>query len=526
MTVDLKRGGPERLQADAAVIGAGAAGLTIARRLVDGGLTVVLLESGGFDYEPDSADLNRGEIVGEPYYPLHDARLRFFGGTTAIWGGRSAELDPIDFERRDWVPWSGWPFSHADLQPWYRQAWRLLDLPADTRPASGLLARLDGGELAAREWRIDTRFDRFGYKRNADLLQHQRLTLLLHATVREILVAPDANEVVGLDVRGPGASKLRIQARAYVLAAGGLENPRLLLASNSVVPHGLGNAHDLVGRFFTEHPHGRGGRVVGGSAWALIDAFRKRRAGRQERAPLLTASADLQRRTGLLNSALTVAVRPPPAGDHSLVAAAYLAAKHRLSPTERGRAWWKAYKTVGRHLRHGSGPVYWWGRHLLGGDELVPVIRAEQAPNYHSRVTLADDVDATGMPRLKLDWRLSPQDRHSARELVAAFGRALDRLGAGRVEPAEWLFDEARNWVNDPLVSVHPIGGYHHMGTTRMSDSPRTGVTDGWGRVHGVHNLFVAGSSLFPTGGWANPTLTILALALRQADHLLTRLRS
>jgi choline dehydrogenase-like flavoprotein len=124
------------------------------------------------------------------------------------------------------------------------------------------------------------------------------------------------------------------------------------------------------------------------------------------------------------------------------------------------------------------------------------------------------------MPRLRLDWQLLPQDRESAAELVAALGRETARLGLGRVEPAEWLRDSSTNWVSDPLVSVHPLGGYHHMGTTRMADDPARGVTDGWGRVHGLPNLFIAGSSLFPTGGWANPTLTILALALRTADRI------
>lgn len=149
------------------------------------------------------------------------------------------------------------------------------------------------------------------------------------------------------------------------------------------------------------------------------------------------------------------------------------------------------------------------------------VLRGEQAPNPDSRVTLLhDSVDATGMPRLQLHWQLLPQDRESAAELVSALGRETARLRLGTVEPAAWLADPGVTWVNDPLVSVHPLGGYHHMGTTRMADDPARGVTDGWGRVHGIANLFIAGSSLFPTSGWANPTLTILALGLRTADRI------
>lgn len=526
MIIDLAEGVPGALHADVAVIGAGAAGLTLARALLDGGLSVVLLESGGADYEPQTADLNRGEVIGEPYYDLHQARLRLFGGTTAIWGGRSAELDPIDFEQRDWVPWSGWPFGAGDLQPWYRRAWRLFELlPEGALQDDPLLARIAGSELAVRRWFIDSRFDRFGLPRNRHLASHPRLTLALHATVREILAVPSAGAIEALDVRSPAGERLTVRARCYVLAAGGLENPRLLLASRSVVPTGLGNGRDLVGRFFMEHPHGRGGRIVHAAAWRLLQAFRKHPLGWQETAALLTASPELQRQRQILNTALTIAVRPPASGQHPLLTSAYLAAKHRIEPTRRGRALWQAYKSAGRRGRDLTGAFYWWARYRAGLGEMAVVLRAEQAPNPDSRVMLGTDTDATGMPRLRLDWRLSPQDRTSAAELVAAFARQLRAASLGTVEPAPWLAEDGRDWVHDLLVSVHPLGGYHHMGTTRMADSPERGVTDGWGRVHGIDNLYVAGSSLFPTGGWANPTLTIVALALRQADRLRQRLR-
>ncbi len=521
MIVDLGEGVPGPLQADVAVIGAGAAGLTVARELLAGGLSVVLLESGGRDYEAATADLNRGEVVGEPYYDLHHARLRFFGGTTAIWGGRSAELDPIDFEQRHWVPWSGWPFGAEELRPWYRRARLVFERPQDgAGPDGALLARIANRELAVRRWFIDSGFDRFAFHRNAELVNHPRLILALHATVREVVACASAEAIAHLDVRSPGGQRLKVQARAYVLAAGGLENPRLLLASRSVIQAGLGNAHDLVGRFFMEHPHGRGGRIVDGRAWPLLQAFRKHPMGKQETAALLTASPELQRERRVLNSALTIAVRPPATGQHPLLTTAYLAAKHRLDPTRRGRTFWKAYKSAGRRGRDLTGAFYWWARHQAGRGDIAVVLRAEQAPNPDSRVTLGTEMDATGMPRLRLDWRLSPEDRRSAAELVAAFGRRLAAVGGGAVEPAPWLADESRNWVHDPLVSVHPLGGYHHMGTTRMAEDPRRGVTDAWGRVHGIRNLYVAGSSLFTTGGWANPTLTVVALALRQADHL------
>lgn len=528
MHIDLADSLPPHLAAEVVVIGAGAAGLTLARRLVEGGRSVLLLESGGVDFEAATAELNRGFNVGQEYYPLEDSRLRFVGGTTAIWGGRVAELDAIDFEQRDWVPYSGWPFGRATLDPYYAEARLLLDLPAEwpERPPS-LLDRFDGGgEIEGRDWLIDPRFDRFGYAAQKELIDHPRLTLVTHATVREIVAAADGGRIEALDVVAPSGQAVKVVGHDFVLAAGGLENPRLLLASRSVRPAGLGNDHDLVGRFFMEHPHGRGGHVIAPSSivWKLVEAFQKQEMASFETAALVRPSDRLQREEGILNSALALAIRPREGGRQPALTAAYLAAKHRLSPTRRGRAAWRVYKSAGRLLRRKVGPLIWWLRSRRPGNELALVLRAEQAPNRDSRVLLRpDELDPSGVPRIALDWRLDPLDRRSAAALVHAFGRELKRLGLGQVQPAKWLEKGEEDWVSDPLVSVHPLGGYHHMGTTRMAEDPRQGVADGHGRVHGLPNLWVAGSSLFPTGGWANPTLTILALALRQADRLLGR---
>jgi choline dehydrogenase-like flavoprotein len=525
MHVDLGDSVVERLEADVAVIGGGAAGLTLAKRLVDGGRAVLLLESGGLDYEAASAELNRGFNVGQDYYPLEDSRLRFLGGTTAIWGGRVAEFNPIDFEKRDWVPFSGWPFGAETLRPYYREARQLLDLPEDwPTPAPSPLSSFDPAVIAHQEWLIDPKFDRFGHAAQKSLFDHPRLTLVTHATVRQIVPAPDGSRIEALEVVSPGGAVTRVVAHDFVLAAGGLENPRLLLASNDVMPAGIGNDHDLVGRFFMEHPHGRGGRLIAPSAtaWEMIKAFQKRSIDSFEAAALVRPSDQLQQSRRILNSALALAVRRRTGESQPALTAAYLRAKHSFEPTRRGRAAWRAYKMGGRIIRRSVGPLIWWLRSQRGNNELALVLRAEQAPNPDSRVTLRPgELDPTGVPRIALDWRMSPLDRISAAELVAGFGAEVKRLGLGHVEPAEWLSQDDKDWVSDPLVSVHPLGGYHHMGTTRMAESPREGVTDGFGRVHGLPNLWVAGSSLFPTGGWANPTLTILALALRQADRLL-----
>ena len=526
MLIDLDDSAPGQFEADVAIIGAGAAGITMARRLVAGGSTVLLLESGGEDYEPATADLNAGEVIGLPYYDLEAARLRFFGGTTAIWGGRCAELDPLDFQHRPWVEHSGWPFGADELRPHYDAARAELDLPPST-PAvtdgTGLLEALSSDELAVRTWMFDRRFDRFSLAANRALVDDPRLTALTHATVREIIPSEDGRTIERLEVLGRANRKVVVRARTYVLAAGGIENPRLLLASNSVLNSGLGNAHDLVGRFFMEHPHARGGRITGARVWAVLKAFSKRRREGVEFSPLLTPSEKLQEKLGILNSAITVAARPPVGGKRRMMKQAYLYAKHSMAPTKKGRGLWQTRRRLGRKVKQLVGPLRPWWSCVRGQWELALVLRAEQAPNPDSRVTLGSEVDATGMPRVQLDWRMCGQDVETAAALVEALAGQAQSKRVGTIEAAPWLRDPSQEWLFDDLVSDHPLGGYHHMGTTRMADDPRRGVTDGYGRVHGIDNLYVAGSSLFPTGGWANPTLTILALSLRTAEQILAR---
>ena len=523
MRIDCAIDAPEAVTADVAIVGSGAAGQAAARRLLALGHSVVLLESGGFDHDEASADLNRGSIVGQDYHPLEHSRLRFFGGTTAIWGGRVAEFDDIDFERRDWVAGSGWPIGPDDIRTYLAEARDILGVGGvDTARLAQpqLLQRMSNEELAVRWWTFDPVFDRFTIDRARDLEEAPRCTLMIHATVREVMAAGDTGSIERLDVRTPSGRKIDVRARHYVLAAGGIENPRIMLASNSVIHRGIGNAYDMVGRYFMEHPHARGGRIVGKAEWRWLSAFAKRRVNGIEISPSITPAESLQRREGLLNSALTVAVRQPAGGSYSLAKRAYLHVKHRTAPTRTGRSMWKATKQLVRGYTGLTGPLHPWMMKRLNGLDLALVIRAEQAPNPESRVLLTGEKDALGMPRAALDWKLSAIDVDSVSGLVAALGRESQRLGLGKVEPANWLCDPDKRWVSDELVSAHPIGGFHHMGTTRMSADPRRGVTDGWGRVHGLPNLHIAGSSLFPTGGWANPTLTILALALRTADRI------
>ncbi len=519
-------------RADVCIAGAGAAGLTLARQLLARGRRVCLVESGGLDFAEPVQSLYGGDNTGMPYYELDQSRLRFFGGTTNIWGGRCAVLDPLDMASRPWVAHSGWPLDTGELMFWCEQVHREMglgefDYDADDWLERVLLAcgappeQLGDCGLQARLWRFDRKRERFGWRQCRDLLDSPDCRVIIRASVTGVEVNEAANRVTALRLGSLGGREGRIRAEHFVLACGGIENARLLLLSDEVETTGVGNRHDQVGRYFMEHPHGRIGRIRTPHAWRLWQGLRKTFSPEgPPRAPALVLSEREQARNGALNSAVTLKLQRDPELGMEPGRRLYQGIKHRLNPDRAGRRAHHWY----RELRD------WWARTLSdaakhrkvrrGREQLYLIIRGEQAPNPGSRVRLSRRRDELGCRRVSLHWQLSEQDKHTARVMAEVFDRELRRLDLGHVEPAAWLREPGNEWPVDPTVGNHPIGGYHHMGTTRMSDDPRQGVVDRDCRVHGYGNLHIAGSSVFPTAGWANPTLTILALAHRLAQRL------
>jgi len=464
---------PDGYRCDLCIIGAGPAGLTIARRFDETPLEVCLVESGGFEREPATDALHEGENVGHEY-SISGSRLRFFGGSSNHWEGLCAPLNELDFEKRDWVPGSGWPITRAALDPYYERAHEILDLgafqydPARIGPGAGSYARFDSGKLVTRLWRHSAP-TRFGTKYRAQIEASKNITCLLHANAAEFSTTADGAKIRSLGLRSLAGDRATIKAKRYVLACGGLENPRILLSN------GLGNRHDVVGRYFLEHVHifttgtvvtsaTTDSRGTNGRWWEAYQRFTR---DGTDFTPGVCLSPDAQRREKLLNYA---AMLP------------------------------KAQSPEGVRPGHASVRLY---------------VVAEQSPNLESRVMLADSVDAVGMKRLRLQWKLAETERATVEKGAMLVAQELGRLGLARFT-VDAVMDASR-WPSGVW------GASHHMGTTRMSDDPATGVVDRDCRVHELENLYVAGSSVFPTGGYANPTLTIVALALRLAEHLKER---
>ena len=495
------------LEADLCIVGAGAAGISMALEWIGSHHKVLLLEGGGFEYELAMQDLYRGEIVGLPYYPLQAARLHYFGGTTGHWAGFCSTLDPIDFENREWVPHSGWPIRREELDPFYARAQPLLELGPYEYAAADWQRRdptlvplpLDPRVVWTKMWQF-SRPTRFGSRYRDPVVAAPNVHLYTHANVCELEANESVTGIEGLRVRTLDGKEHRARARYYVLACCSIQNARLLLASNRRTPAGLGNAHDLVGRFFMEHIEMPGGHLalapdaVNPQVYAMEFGVTKARAE-------LALSAAVQCERRILNGTVSLEAAAP--GEEAK--STFQWATPELLAAFRA---WEA------HGRAGPPPAGLPEPPPAGSRFFHLVTRQEQAPNPDSRVLLGAERDAFDMPRAKLDWRLTQLDWRSFHVFYEVMGRELGRSGAGRVQLLDWVRREDGTWPSNLS------GGWHHMGTTRMHENPRFGVVDATCRVHGLANLYVAGASVYPTGGAVNPTLTLIALSLRLSDHL------
>ena len=513
------------IEAEVCIVGAGAAGITLAREFAGESFRVCLLESGGLELDKETQSLSEGETVGLPYYPLHTARLRYFGGTTNHWGGWCRPLDEIDFERRDWVPHSGWPFPKAHLDPFYERAQPLCQLGPFAYDAEAWEDRkerprlpLAGDRVITRMWQIGPP-TRFGAEYRNVLARAANIRTYLNANVVEIEATQTAQRVTRVGVACLQGSTFWVAANLIILAAGGIENPRLLMLSNAVQRTGLGNQHDLVGRFFMEHPQLWSGPLLLSDAAFPMTLYALHTVKKTAVAGCVALAEEVQRREELLNAC--VLLEPQPLGAGAAPGAA--AVPGFPSQTIRRGGFPDDFET---HLDRVIADI---GTVALAANRNMQrpparafrlLLRPEPSPNPESRVTLASVRDRLGKRRARLLWQLHDWDQRSLSRTQEIVAQEVGRAGLGRLRVTRDDDETAPASPREKVPWTGLQGSYHHMGTTSMHVDPKQGVVDGNCRVHGVSNLFIAGSSVFPTAGYANPTLTIVALAVRLADHV------
>jgi choline dehydrogenase-like flavoprotein len=515
-----------QIDTDVCIVGAGAAGITIARELIDQPFRVCLLESGGLGRHEDTQALYRGNIVGFPYYPLDLTRLRYFGGTTNHWAGGCRPLEEIDFETRPEIPHSGWPFPKSHLDPFYQRAHHLCQLgPYDYNPANWeteenpCLSMV--GNRVATAIHQESPPTRFGQIYREEIEQAQNISTYLFANVVEIGTTAAADRVTRLSMATLQGNHFSVTARFFILATGAIENARLLLVSNKVQNTGLGNQHDLVGRFFMDHLSIPGGLLLpsldlGSCAGLYITRGKFNGVGG---VGYLMLTPETLRREKLLSVRAFVRSASPQelargTTGWSISAQALLGAARtrNLDIDFAGHL-----ANVIRNTDEVAIYVYRKFFRRPRGIFFSLYYQLEHAPNPDSRVTLVPERDQLGMPRVQLTWRFGDLERRTLQRANEIIGQEFGRAGFGRVSA-----------VHDDPNTGWPAGlrgSWHQIGTTRMHPDPKQGVVDEQCQVHGVANLFIAGSSVFPTSGYMNPTLTIVALSIRLADHVTQLMR-
>ena len=534
----------KEINTDVCIVGSGLAGVTLAREFMDREFSVCILESGGPKAEPETQSLAWGENVGHPYFSIDTAYARYCGGTINRWmidvgdhryGARMRPFDPIDFEERDWVPYSGWPFDKSHLDPFYERAQRICKIDPPSFDISDWEDPIETPRLRFADDRVKTVVFKFGLRDSflnshlPEVLKAANINTYLHANVISIETDVAVQKVTRLHVASLSGTRFSVSAKLVILATGGIETPRLLLNSKDNQKTGLGNQHDLVGRFFMEHLHFLTGVFVPATpemfkSTGLYNTIRdvngvsiigklalEETVLRREK--LINYVAELVPRV-MCHSSLGETIYPPIASESiNSFRTAALAVRRGSLPDDPGRHLKNILAgiddiavTAYRNMKRRS--LRTFGRKKIKAFWLASM--SEQAPNPSSRVTLSADLDKFGMNCAKLDWRLQSIDIQSVIRSQEILEEAIHRAGLGR------LYVQFKEDTPPKMVT----GGWHQMGTTRMHTDPKKGVVDENCRVHGTANLYISGPSVFPTGGYANPALTTVALAVRLADRV------
>jgi len=553
MHIDARTLAGQTLESDLCIIGAGPAGISLAREFMGQGLRVALLESGGLHYDGQVQALADGTTVGA-IKPSIEVNRRQFGGNANVWcvglgpaekGLRHAMFDEIDFQPRPWIAHSGWPIEREQLMDHYRRAQQVCGggifgyTPEPWEEQGARQLPLEGSGLQTGMFQFSP-FEVFTHHHRQQLLDSPEVTVYTHATAMALTTPPDRAAVSQARLSSPGHGAWQMRAKAFVLAAGGYENARLMLLSRGPDGLALGNQHDLVGRYYHDHLQGRSGYLLPRDAGLLQRAalYDLRVSSGSYVMGYLRMSRQLQQRERVLNMNTMLFPRVGPRQDQAIEAFNTLRERRLLRAradevvpplglkqslrqalvTARGLDY--VARVLYRAKRGQQSTAYGLGN---GGWSSVQQLEKrfsrlelwhsiEQSPRPENRVALTREKDMFGCPRIALHWHWPQDDIEQTERAMGLVARELERAGLGRVQ-------RVHDRQGLPCIDW-PVGSHHLMGTTRMHADPRQGVVDAQCKVHGLANLYVAGSSVFPAGGYANPTLTLVALALRLADRL------
>lgn len=529
----------EIIETEVCIVGSGPAAITLAKEFIGQHFKVCLLESGGLEFNEQTQSLYQGETIGVPFQPLDSCRRRQFGGTGNLWSNDIGKkqyvgficlpLEEIDFEKRDWLPYSGWPFGRTHLDPFYERARSVCkvgpvaDGVASWRNTYAAQLPLPGDRVTPALAQFSSRTF-FTHQYRDEINQAGNITTYLNANVVEVETDATARTVTRLRVACLEGNEFWVRAKVFILATGGIENARLLLLSNKTQKAGLGNQHDLVGRFFMDHPLVNFGTLIPPDRHVLDSkAFQVQQVNDVPARMTLALSDAIMRHEQLMNMDTWLIPKPKFEKRKALDSLkALLVSKHR---PEVSKDVLEHLGNVVTGIDYITAAAIWavmrrlpvssrdrWA-HLPEDNQKCTMFevynQTEQAPDPSNRVVLGAERDRLGCRKAQLHWRWCDIDIRTVKRAQEIFKEDLAQAGLGQLQTE----------LNEPQIRM-PAGNNHHIGTTRMHVDPKQGVVDANCQVHSVSNLFLAGSSVFPTGGYANPTFTIIALAIRLADHV------
>ena len=499
------------VEGDICIIGAGAAGVSIALDWINSGYNVILLEGGGFEYDEEVQQLYDGEVSGQKYYPIMSTRIHMFGGSTNCWGGFCSPFDDIDFKKRDWVNNSGWPITNKDLEDYYKRTKKVLELHDDNysleywQKNDPTLVKFpfDNDLISNKMWQFSPP-SRFLNIYRDTISESKNINLYTYANVTNITANELSSKIEEVEIKSTVGKSHKVRASQFILACGAIQNARILLSSNKQISNGIGNQNDVVGRYFMEHFELQTSEVWFSKDYPM--KLYKNIPGETKARAELGLKETVQEKYKILNGTLS------------------------FVPLLKSKTW----KPMIERRQH-KDPFYDYAKN---SNSIVQKIkrklskvkdgniknienaysiftRMEQEPKSFSRISLSNEKDSLGMPKTHLKWNLNNIEKKSLRTLNKVVAKQMGISDIGRMKLAEFLVDEDDNTWSDSISF-----GRHHMGTTRMDNDPKKGVVDSDCKVHGISNLYVAGSSCFPTSGAANPTFTLVALSLRLSDHI------
>lgn len=509
---------PKKLRTSVCIIGAGAAGITVTRNLT-GISDIILIESGDFEMQGRTQGLYAGSNLGLPYFDLLTCRLRYFGGTTNHWGGYCRANDPIDYEGRKSIGVPAWPIGHQELKPYIEKAAYELGISPEffelatffksrgVSPES--LLENKSPDFSTKVFQISSRV-RFSQIYRDELAKQDNLRILLNLNAIHIQLSPNADRVIAIKCKALDGEEISIESDVFILACHAIENARLLLNSNDVLKNGVGNEYDHVGRYFMEHIKISASKFIPSDKFPGI--YNRNTMAKMNLNANLGFQDDYLRRTDILQ----YYCRFNPVYTEDFV----VDALRRLNNNIMRPFSFDLIDDLKVVMSDLEGSID-LSLAKYGTAQPVPKYyelehRIEQAPNPDSRILLSANRDGLGMRKADLQWKFSELDYRTFKKGHEKIVNELSSLGLGRFIAEE---------ITPELVDTRAKGHFHHIGTTKMSEDPRHGVVDADCKVHGLNNLYVIGSSVFPTAGYSGPTMMIIAFAMRLAETLSSKMR-